>query len=97
MARKFFYVCAGMLMLALAYHFGASTAGAVVGFTIEGASIQSIPGTGGFPRAGACVDRRLNWMGENGLLQVIPVPIPGTQRVLATDPGFGTVMSQAHS
>jgi len=26
MARKFFYVCAGMLMLALAYHFGASTA-----------------------------------------------------------------------
>ena len=26
MARKFFYVCAGMLMLALAYHLGASTA-----------------------------------------------------------------------
>jgi len=28
MARKFFYVCAGMLMLALAYHFGYSTASA---------------------------------------------------------------------
>jgi len=27
-ARKFFYVCAGMLMLALSYHLGASTAGA---------------------------------------------------------------------
>lgn len=26
MARKFFYVCAGMLMLALSYHFGAGTA-----------------------------------------------------------------------
>jgi hypothetical protein len=26
MARKFFYVCAGMLMLALSYHFGATTA-----------------------------------------------------------------------
>jgi hypothetical protein len=26
MARKFFYICAGMLMLALSYHFGASTA-----------------------------------------------------------------------
>ena len=26
MARKFFYVCAGMLMLALSYHLGASTA-----------------------------------------------------------------------
>ena len=28
MARKFFYVCAGMLMLALSYHFGFSTASA---------------------------------------------------------------------
>ena len=28
MARKFFYVCAGMLMLALSYHFGANTAAA---------------------------------------------------------------------
>jgi hypothetical protein len=26
MARKFFYICAGMLMLALSYHLGASTA-----------------------------------------------------------------------
>jgi hypothetical protein len=26
MARKFFYVCAGMLILALSYHLGASTA-----------------------------------------------------------------------
>ena len=28
MARKFFYVCAGMLMLALSYHLGAGTAAA---------------------------------------------------------------------
>ncbi len=28
MAKRFFYVCAGILMLALSYHFGASTAGA---------------------------------------------------------------------
>lgn len=28
MARKFFYVCAGMLMLALSYHFGFTTASA---------------------------------------------------------------------
>jgi hypothetical protein len=28
MARKFFYICAGMLMLALSYHLGAGTAGA---------------------------------------------------------------------
>jgi hypothetical protein len=30
MARKFFYVCAGMFLLALSYHFGAETAGAQV-------------------------------------------------------------------
>jgi len=28
MARKFFYVCTGMLMLALSYHFGFTTASA---------------------------------------------------------------------
>ena len=31
MARKFFYVCAGMLMLALSYHFGFSSAQAQAG------------------------------------------------------------------
>ena len=28
MAKKFFYVCAGLLMLALTYHLGAQSAGA---------------------------------------------------------------------
>ena len=48
MARKFFYICAGMLMLALSYHFGASTATAqapsnsVVGVSI--AATQSLFG-----------------------------------------------------
>ena len=37
MARKFFYVCAGMLMLALSYHFGASTATAQQGTSVVGA------------------------------------------------------------
>jgi len=42
MARKFFYVCAGLFLLALSYHFGASTAGAqvaaaqIAGFAIDG-------------------------------------------------------------
>ena len=41
MARKFFFVCAGMFLLALSYYFGASTATAqqgtpVVGFTESG-------------------------------------------------------------
>jgi len=42
MAKKFFYVCAGLFLLAFAYHFGASSAGAqapgnpIVGVTTDG-------------------------------------------------------------
>ena len=45
MARKFFYVCAGMLMLALAYHFGATTATAQA----PGNSVTAAFGNAGFP------------------------------------------------
>ena len=34
MARKFFYVCAGLLCLAISYHLGAKSAGAQVGGSI---------------------------------------------------------------
>ena len=40
MAKKFFYVCAGIFLLALSYHFGASTAHAQYGASIVGATIQ---------------------------------------------------------
>ena len=39
MARKFFYIAAGMLMLALSYHFGASTATAQSGSSVTGFSV----------------------------------------------------------
>jgi len=39
MARKFFHVCAGMLMLALFYHFGAATSTAQGSGAIECAGI----------------------------------------------------------
>ena len=39
MARKFFYVCAGMFLLALSYHFGASTATAQAGSQIVGTMV----------------------------------------------------------
>ena len=42
MAKKFFYVCAGILMLALSYHFGASSARAQMGGQIVG--VQTWPG-----------------------------------------------------
>ena len=35
MARKFFYVCAGLFLLALAYHIGANNAGAQIGYSQE--------------------------------------------------------------
>src|SRR6266849_9842034 len=73
MARKFFYVCAGMLMLALAYHLGVTTAEAQLG-VIEGASVGS-----GIPSA--AIGRTL-YTGYGGT--PVPVPIPGTSRVLAT-------------
>jgi len=36
MAKKFFYVCGGILMLALSYHFGASSATAQAGSPVQG-------------------------------------------------------------
>lgn len=89
-AKSFFYVCAGLFLLALGYHLGAKNATAQ-GQVIEGASIDAFE-VGTFPRASACMGRLLSWMGENGALHTTPVPVPGSQRIIATDPHFGTVM-----
>lgn len=39
-ARTFFYVCAGALMLAMAYHLGASSASAQVGSSVSGFAFE---------------------------------------------------------
>ena len=91
MAKRFFFVCAGLLCLALSFHLGQVTAQAQSGATIEGGNIGFVQ-AGSFPRATGCVDRIFRWMGENGALhEDLPVPVPGTQRIIATDP-FGTVL-----
>ena len=90
MGKGFFYVCAGVFLLALSYHLGAKSATAQSGVLIEGASIESFQ-LNSFPRATACVNRFFHWMGENGVLQTLPTPVPGTQRIVATDP-YETVM-----
>jgi len=41
-AGAFFFVCAGLFLLALAYHLGARRAVAQSGITVEGTSIQSM-------------------------------------------------------
>jgi len=73
MARKFFYVCAGLFLLTLAYHLGATSAQAQ--FVVDGASV----GGDGIPSA--AVGRTL-YVGVSGT--PVPVPIPGTSRVIAT-------------
>ena len=65
---------------------GPSARGAVV----EGASIEAIE-LSSFPRATGCVNRRFYWMDESGPRPSYPVPVPGTQRIVATDP-YGTVL-----
>src|SRR5207247_4632791 len=67
------------------------TAQAQVGATIEGASIESTQ-LNTFPRATCCVNRLYRWLGENGALHdEYPVPVPGIERIVATDP-YGTVL-----
>jgi hypothetical protein len=90
LAKRFFNICAGILCLSLAYHFGAVSAGAQGGLTVEGASIESFQ-LNTFPRATGCVNRLWRWMEQNGALRMNPVPVPGTERIVATDP-YGSVM-----
>jgi|SRR5580765_6612493 len=72
MARKFFYVCAGLFLLTLAYQLGTTSAQAQ--FVVDGASVAD-----GTPSA--AVGRTL-YVGVSGT--PVPVPIPGTSRVIAT-------------
>ena len=46
MAKKFFYACAGVLCLALAYHFGATSASAQAGSPVTGMAVANL-GCGG--------------------------------------------------
>lgn len=86
MARKFFYVCAGILMLALSYHFGASTATAqAVG--IDGPAIAWVDNSIDGPiRVSGVVNRIFYMLRNSGASVSIPEPIPGAARVIASDP-----------
>ncbi len=45
MAKKFFYVCAGLFLLALSWHFGAKSAGAQAGTNVTGFTAITTPGS----------------------------------------------------
>ena len=92
MARKFFYVCAGILMLALSYHFGATAATAqAVG--VDGPAIAWVDNSIDGPiRVSGVVNRIFYVLRNSGASVSIPDPIPGTARVIASDPACTAVL-----
>jgi len=76
-ARAFFSVCAGLFLLALAYHMGARSAGAQAGAQIECPCI--VDGV-----AAAVINRQVHWRLGYRTGGVSPT-IPGTARVVACD------------
>ena len=73
-ARAFFFVCAGLFLLALSYHLGARSAGAQVSITAAGAAL-------GF---NAAVGRTVYTLSFGGSPVVRP-PVPGTDAIVAVD------------
>lgn len=88
MAKKFFYVCAGVFLLALAYHLGATSA------TAQGpAEIRTAAGSNFY---GFAIGHQLHlatYDDANGLLRFGgPYTIPGSADVVGIDfDGSGTV------
>jgi len=81
MLKKLFYASASILMLALAYHFGAASAGAQSPGTIQGASAG--PATG---YATGVVGRTFYYKRHNSNEPggTVPDPVPGDSPVIAT-------------
>jgi hypothetical protein len=71
MAKKFFYVCAGLFLLALSYHLGARSASAQIGGLQAGF---------GFPFACGVEGRTVHVMQRDGLgtFETYPDPLPGS-------------------
>ena len=85
-AKRFFYVCAGLLCLALAYHLGATKAGAQSSVTIEGANAGYGSGW-----ATGVVGRTFHFKRHNSSEAggTVPDPVPGTSPVIATASASG--------
>lgn len=76
-AKRFFYVCAGLFLLAGAFALGAQSVRA--SGTIECANFVFSTGT-------AVVDRRIVYQEYNHQMQTVPDPIPGSSPVIACAP-----------
>jgi hypothetical protein len=85
-ARAFFFICAGLFLLALAYHLGARSAGA------QSQVIQWADCSGKYM---ASVDRVVWEWDAAGLHRIAP-PIPGTSSVIAmssSDSGAAIILA----
>jgi hypothetical protein len=84
-ARAFFFVSAGLLCLASAYHLGARSAHGQAGTTVDGAHIFAPGGPNGSVYVSGAAGRTLYVNGQS----TAPA-VPGTARIVAThaDGGF---------
>ena len=90
MSKSFLYICAGILCLTLAYQVRSVNAVAQAQARVDGATIQEI--SGGGLRASGVVDRKFYYIQDNGVVHPYATPIPGKERVVATNPGYIAVM-----
>jgi hypothetical protein len=75
MAKRFFYVCGGLLMLTIAWHLGATS--------VQGQAVSQ-PGPANIERNGPieCVVGRSLWVSSDGE-QPCSAPIPGSSPIIA--------------
>lgn len=91
MAKRFFYVCAGVMCLVVAFHFAAGTVHAQ-GTALSGAEFQLwFPSPYGFIASGV-VGRQFFYSDPDGSQHSFAAPIPGTAGVAATLPSRGMVL-----
>lgn len=93
-AKRFFYSCAGLLCLALAYHLGASNATAKQPSNLEGPAMEWFagPGPGTLIASGVVGRQFYQFAPYEGYPPPITAPIPGTDPIVATNPLQRSVM-----
>jgi hypothetical protein len=94
-AKRFFYACAGVFLLALSYEVGANHASAQTGGVIEGAAIDWVTGLPAGWRCSGVEGRMFHALEPvGGRRYDPPEPIPGTAEIVATDPaGFAVMLA----
>ncbi len=80
--KRFFYVCAGLLCLALAHHLGARSTTAQASASIEAAACYDVPGIV-YDVKVAVINRMVYELGGSGPRLAIAEPIPGAAKVIA--------------